>query len=363
MRLLTVVGARPQFIKAAPVGAALDARGHEEILVHTGQHYDPAMSEVFFREMGIRPPDVNLSIGSGDPGWQTGSMLIALERVMHQRRPDAVIVYGDTNSTLAGTLAAVKLQLKVAHVESGLRSFNRTMPEEHNRVVADHCSDLLLCPTRTAVANLEREGIGSLARLVGDTMFDAVLRHREAAAARSGILGELGLPAGGYHLVTLHRPYNVDVPDRLRELLEALRALGEPVVWPVHPRTRARIEALATVPDGPSGAGLRMIPPVGYLDMLQLEENARTVLTDSGGVQKEAFFLGVPCVTLRPETEWVETVACGWNVLAEGTVEGIGAAVRGFRDRPPDAGREAFGDGHAAARVVEEIEKAWGNGR
>jgi UDP-N-acetylglucosamine 2-epimerase len=359
MRVLTVVGARPQFIKAAPVSAALAAAGHEETLVHTGQHYAAEMSDVFFGELGLRPPDVNLAVGSGAHGWQTGTMLVGLEREMTDRRPDVVVVYGDTNSTLAGALAAVKLGIPLAHVEAGLRSWNRTMPEEHNRIVADHCADLLLCPTETAVRNLEREGLAGRARLVGDTMYDAVLRFREAAAARDGVLGTLGLAAGEYHLATLHRPYNVDVPERLRDLLDGLVALGEPVVWPVHPRTRARIEELAPAETGE----VRMVPPVGYLDMLQLEQGARTVLTDSGGVQKEAFFLGVPCVTLRPETEWVETVAAGWNVLAEGTVEGIGATVRGFREAPPTGRRDAFGDGDAAARIVREIAAALGGGR
>ena len=349
MKVVTVVGARPQFIKAAPVSRSLRAAGHSEILIHTGQHYDHAMSEIFFEELGIATPDVNLGVGSGSHGAQTARMLEAIEEALLRERPDRVIVYGDTNSTLAGALAACKLQIPVAHVEAGLRSFNRSMPEEHNRVLTDHCSDLLFCPTRTAVDLLGREGITDGVHLVGDTMYDAVLQFSERAATRSTIIERLSLAPKKYLLATLHRPYNTDDPAKLTSIVGALEELQEPVVFPVHPRTRARLEA--------EGIGvreyrnLRMIDPVGYLDMLNLERHARLILTDSGGMQKEAFFFAVPCVTLRPETEWVETVESGWNTLAGTDAAAIHNAVRSMQ--PPGGTPPAlFGDGHAAEKIV-----------
>jgi UDP-GlcNAc3NAcA epimerase len=350
VKVLTVVGARPQFIKAAPVSIALRETQHE-ILVHTGQHYDDEMSGVFFREMGIPAPDYNLGIGSGPHGRQTGEMLIRLEEVMQAEKPDWVLVYGDTNSTLAGALAACKLRIPIAHAEAGLRSFNREMPEEHNRVLTDHCADLLFCPTQTAVDNLAHEGVTAGVCLVGDTMHDALLQFVAVARQRSTILDRLGLTPGGYLLATVHRPYNTDVPENLHHILDALAQAGEPVVFPVHPRTRARIAAdpaLRTLPPQ-----LRLIDPVGYLDMLALEQNTRLLLTDSGGMQKEAYWLGVPCVTLRPETEWVETVAAGWNVLAGADKDAILHAIHHFR--PPVARPALYGDGHAAARMVARL--------
>ena len=318
MKVLSVVGARPQFIKAAPVGRALWAAGHTDVLVHTGQHYDENMSAIFFRELAIPEPDYNLEVGSGPHGQQTGEMLIRLEEVMEQERPDRVLVYGDTNSTSAGALAAVKSHIPVAHVEAGLRSSNRAMPEEHNRVLTDHCADLLFCPTQTAVDNLAREGITRGVHLVGDVMYDAVLQFGELARQRSTILHDLGLKPKGYLLATVHRPYNTDDYVRLQSILETFIEIGEPVIFPVHPRTRKRIAGLAGTLNLRAGAGdLRLIEPVGYLDMLMLEQNARLILTDSGGVQKEAYFFAVPCVTLRPETEWVETVKAGWNLVAD----------------------------------------------
>lgn len=353
MRILTVVGARPQFIKAAPVSKALREAAHDEYLVHTGQHYDDGMSGVFFREMGLTEPDANLGIGSGSHAWQTGHMLIKLEEVMIRQRPDFVLVYGDTNSTLAGALSACKLGIPLAHVEAGLRSFNREMPEEHNRVLADHCSNLLFCPTEAAVANLAREGVVAGVHLTGDTMYDAVLQFAEVARARSTILRRLELEPCGYVLATVHRPYNTDFAENLRGILHAFLEVNEPVVFPVHPRTRQKIAELDGTIDL-RGTNLNMIEPVGYLDMLVLEQNAKMILTDSGGMQKEAYFFGVPCVTLRPETEWVETLTSGWNVLA-----GAGATnLRSALDSLSASGeRPAFyGQGNAALEIIAALD-------
>jgi len=351
VKIVTVVGARPQFIKAAPVSKALRAVGHKEFLVHTGQHYDYGMSQVFFDELQIPAPDVNLGIGSGSHGEQTGRMLMAIEAALLAESPDWVLVYGDTNSTLAGALAAVKLHVPVAHVEAGLRSFNREMPEEHNRVLTDHCADRLFCPTQTAVDNLAREGIQKGVHLVGDTMYDAVLQFGDIAQQRSTILETLRLEAKRYLLATVHRPYNTDAPQNLRNILTALGELDAPVIVPVHPRTRGRISELDgfAPPDN-----LRLIEPVGYLDMLMLLQNARLLLTDSGGMQKEAFFLAVPCITLRPETEWVETVEAGWNVLVGADRHKIVQAAT-ERCWPQDAPPQVFGDGYASGRIVQHL--------
>lgn len=349
MNVVTVVGARPQFIKAAPVSTALRSAGHREILLHTGQHYDHGMSAVFFEELAIPEPDINLGVGSGSHAVQTSRMLEAIERVLLDERPDAAIVYGDTNSTLAGALAACKLGALLAHVEAGLRSFNRAMPEEHNRVLTDHCADILFCPTSTAVRNLAREGLDAGVHLVGDTMYDAVVHFADVAAARSTVLKDLGLEPRAYALATIHRAYNTDDPATLGRLLTALEALPSTVVFPVHPRTRARLEQLGL---RPTHERVRLIEPVGYLDMLVLQGNARVVLTDSGGMQKEAYFLGVPCVTLRPETEWVETVDAGWNVVA-GTDPAVIAAAAARTDWPTPPAPAVFGTGHAAVRIVE----------
>jgi UDP-N-acetylglucosamine 2-epimerase len=351
VKVLTVVGARPQFIKAAPVSKALRAAGHTEILVHTGQHYDFRMSQIFFEEMNIPEPDVNLGIGSGSHGWQTGEMLMALEAVMEQEQPDWVLVYGDTNSTLAGALAAVKLHRPVAHVEAGLRSFNRSMPEEHNRVLTDHCADLLFCPTQTAVNNLAREDITAGVHLVGDTMYDAVLQFSEIAQQQSTVLQQLELKSKEYLLATVHRPYNTDVPKNLESILAAFEEIGETIVFPVHPRARKMIESFNLNSKIPN---LKLIEPVGYLDMLILEQNARLILTDSGGMQKEAYFFGVSCVTLRPETEWVETVEAGWNVLTGADRARIVAAVQAFS--VPESGPMLYGAGRAAEEIVGSLE-------
>ncbi|HKP37817.1 MAG TPA: UDP-N-acetylglucosamine 2-epimerase (non-hydrolyzing) [Pyrinomonadaceae bacterium] len=349
MKVLTVIGARPQFIKAAPVSEALRAAGHQEFLVHTGQHYDYRMSKIFFEEIGLPEPDVNLEVGSGSHAWQTGQMLIGVEQVMSQQRPDCVLVYGDTNSTLAGALAASKLQFSIVHIEAGLRSFNREMPEEINRLLTDHCADVLFCPTQTAVDNLAREGITSGVHLVGDTMLDATLQFAETARRRSTILDQLNLESKRFLLATLHRPYNTDEPAKIRAILNAFSATGETVVFLVHPRTKAKIEEFGD--SGRCNDLVKMMPPVGYLDTLMLEQHARMILTDSGGMQKEAYFFGVPCVTLRPETEWIETVESGWNVIAGSDSARIVSAVkdRKWPDKLPPA---VFGDGRAAQHIV-----------
>lgn len=351
MKIVSIVGARPQFIKAAPISRALRQK-HTEILVHTGQHYDQGMSAIFFEELQIPEPDYNLEIGSGTQGWQTGHMLIEIEKVLLQEKPDWVLVYGDTNSTLAGTLAAVKLHIPVAHVEAGLRSFNRQMPEEHNRVLTDHSADLRLCPTQSAVTWLAREGITQGVHWVGDVMYDAVLYNLQLAQQQSTILSRLDVTPQSYLLATVHRPYNVDKRDHLETILTTLGNLGEPVIWPVHPRAHKQIQAFELAQLAESLApNLRLIEPVGYLDMLMLEKNARRILTDSGGVQKEAYFLAIPCVTLRPETEWVETVATGWNVLVGANSERIHWAVH-KNQWPTHAPEPVFGNGHAAEAIV-----------
>jgi len=364
---MQVVGARPQFVKLAPVSRAIEAANAggariENLVVHTGQHYDPSMSDVFFSELAIPQADLDLGVGSGSHGRQTARMLEGLETAILERRPDLVLTYGDTNSTLAATLAAAKLHVPVAHVEAGLRSFNRLMPEETNRLVADHLSDLLFAPTPEAMKNLAQEGLANRSRRVGDVMLDAIRAFAPVALERSRILERLALAPGGYLVATLHRAENTPA-DRLGPLLEALAAVGaagRPVVLPLHPRTAHVIrDAGLTLPAGP---GLRTIEPLGYLDMIALVARARIVLTDSGGLQKEAFFLGRPCVTLRGETEWVETVAGGGNVVTgtdAGRVRDAVAAWDAALSRgEPDFGpavREAFGDGAASVQIVAQI--------
>ncbi|MGE5482440.1 MAG: non-hydrolyzing UDP-N-acetylglucosamine 2-epimerase [Bacteroidota bacterium] len=357
MRIVTVLGARPQFIKAAALSWTLRSLpGVEELLVHTGQHYDRDMSDIFFDELDIPRPHYHLGIGSGSHGAQTGRMLEAIEQVLLEVRPDWVLVYGDTNSTLAGALAAVKLHLPVAHVEAGLRSFNRRMPEEINRVLSDHASDRLYAPTQAAVSNLEKEGIpDERIRLVGDIMFDAALRFGEKAGRESTVLQRLAVSPGGYVLATVHRAENTDDLSQLTAIFQGLAEVARdlPVILPLHPRTR-RAAAEAGLLDVGS-EGLRLVEPLGYLDMIQLEKNAAVVATDSGGVQKEAFFYRVPCVTLRSETEWTELVSLGWNVLAPpDTSVAVARAVRAAIGRK---GNEAqpYGDGRAALAILADL--------
>jgi UDP-N-acetylglucosamine 2-epimerase len=353
-KIVSIVGARPQFIKASSVSRAV--RLHfQEVLVHTGQHYDEAMSKVFFDELEIPRPDYDLGVGSGTHAAQTGLMLERIEKTLMDEKPDAVLVYGDTNSTLAGALAASKLCVPAGHVEAGLRSFNRAMPEEINRIAADRCSDWLYCPTRTAMENLEREGMAAAALLTGDVMLDAALHFERIAETRSRILKSLRLKPKGYLLCTVHRAENTDHPERLGRIVEALAALDGPVVFPVHPRTKKVLDAT------PLGETLRkarrvmLLPPVGYLDMVLLEKHASKILTDSGGIQKEAYFYGVPCITLREETEWVETAADGWNVIAGTDPDRILEAVRASAARPAQG--HPFGDGNASRSIADAVLK------
>jgi UDP-GlcNAc3NAcA epimerase len=349
VKVVSIVGARPQFIKAAALSRAL-RRDHHEVLVHTGQHYDEPMSQVFFQELDLPEPDYYLGVGSGSHGEQTGRMLERVEEVLLQAQPDWALVYGDTNSTLAGALAAAKLGIRLGHVEAGLRSGNRRLPEEVNRIMADHCSDLLFCPTVTAVNNLKREGITTGVYPVGDVMCDSLLLYLPVAEEKSDVLERLGVSPDAYYLATIHRAANTDDPARLASILEGLQRLGGPVVFPVHPRTRKAAEAASLT----MGDGLMAVDPVGYVDMLVLEKNARCVLTDSGGVQKEAYLLAVPCVTLREETEWPETLENGWNVLTGTDPERIiNAATRPAPDSEPT---RCFGDGRAAERIVRALE-------
>lgn len=357
MKICTIVGARPQFIKAATVSHALQTQSvFKEVLIHTGQHYDSNMSDVFFEELGIPRPDYHLGIGSGSHGAQTGRMLEAIESVLQRETPNWVLVYGDTNSTLAGALAAAKLHIPVAHVEAGLRSFNRRMPEEINRVLTDHLAELLFAPTATAVTNLANEGVSDpKIRLVGDVMYDAAIYYGTRARDRSRILECLGLRPKGYILATIHRAENTDESQRLTAIVEGLTITGErwPVVLPLHPRTRGAVQRTGLLKVLESR--VRVIEPVGYLDMVMLEVQAALVATDSGGVQKEAFFYQVPCVTLRDETEWVELVELGWNQLITPTnADAVAQAILGSIGR---YGKRAlpYGDGHAADLIVREL--------
>ncbi len=355
MRILTVVGTRPQFVKAAPVSRAL--RGsHTEVLVHTGQHYDDAMSASFFRDLEIPEPDVNLEVGSGSHGAMTGEMLIGLEPVMLEHAPDGVLVYGDTNSTLAAAVLAAKLAFPdgrrpwLAHMEAGLRSFNRRMPEERNRIVADHLADVLLAPTEAAMSHLAHEGLGDRAELVGDVMVEA---HAWAASHADASLPAAAREHDRYVLLTLHRAENVDDRDRFGRILAGL-AVDLPVIFPVHPRTRASLaDGGHTLPDN-----VIAIEPVGYLEMVALEGRAHAIATDSGGVQKEAYLSGVPCITLRAETEWVETVNAGWNRLVDADPAALAAVLADeafmSRERPRPA---LYGDGRTAGRVVAALER------
>ena len=360
MRIVTVLGARPQFIKASAVSAEIAKRPTlQEVVVHTGQHFDANMSSVFFSELGMADPKYHLGIHGGHHGAMTARMLEGIEQVLLDEKPDAVLVYGDTNSTLAGALAAAKLHIPVAHVEAGLRSFNMRMPEEINRILTDRVSSWLFAPTDSAVSHLRREGVAAESiHEVGDVMYDAALHHADRAAAlRSNGIAGLALPPKGYVLVTAHRAENTDDGDRLRAIVDAVaRVSGEiPVLWPLHPRTRSVLDRAGW--PRVAGERLHLVEPLGYLDMVLAERNAAVIATDSGGVQKEAFFHGVPCVTLRDETEWVELVSSEWNRLAPpldaGTVAEVILAARGTRGAPV----QPYGDGHAAEKIVALLEQ------
>jgi UDP-GlcNAc3NAcA epimerase len=361
MKIVTIVGARPQFIKAAAISRALRERRQAagtvatvERIVHTGQHYDRNMSEVFFEEMDIPKPDYNLEIAGGSHGQMTGRMLEAVEAVLLQEKPDWLLIYGDTNSTLAGALAAAKLHIPVAHVEAGLRSFNMRMPEEVNRILADRVSTLLFCPTSTAVRNLQAEGVRDGVHDVGDVMYDVSLFYRDLAAARSTVLADLELDEGNYVLATCHRAENTDDPLRLRGIVEALAVIARrvPVVLPLHPRTR---KLLAEQGLSDALGAVKVVDPVSFLDMVRLEQSAQAIVTDSGGVQKEAYFFGVPCLTTRDETEWVETVEAGWNRLVGADAATIIDAYAALQR--PSARPLLYGDGHAADRILDLLER------
>lgn len=349
MKVVTIVGARPQFIKAAPVSRALRTK-HTEILVHTGQHYDENMSDVFFEELDIPTPEYHLGIGSGPHGAQTGAMLAGIEKILLTEKPDWVLIYGDTNSTLAGALAASKLHIKVAHVEAGLRSFNRAMPEEINRMIVDHVSDLLLCPSQTAAHNLSKEGISTGVYVVGDVMFEVLTYAVKRAMEKSNVLERLNLNDKGYLLATVHRAENTDNPARFQNILSAFNQIDEKILFPVHPRTRNMLNRLNIKPS----SNLQFIDPIGYLDMVKLEESARLILTDSGGIQKEAYWLNVPCITLRDETEWIETVQANWNCLTGTNTKKILEAVKHFQ--PPTFHPDLYGNNQFSQRCITLLE-------
>lgn len=348
MKILSVVGARPQFVKLAPIDRAARAAGVEHVIVHTGQHYDPMLSDVFFSELGISAPDVHLGVGSGSHGVQTGAMLSQLDAIIESHAPDWVLVYGDTNSTVAAALSAVKLHVPVAHLEAGLRSFNRRMPEEHNRVLTDHAADLLLAPTIVAMEHLAKEGLADRSVLVGDVMTDVLYATRdEIASGPSPLATELGFEEGAFQVATIHRADNTDDPVRLAEIIEALGRLSTPTVLLAHPRLIARATEFGV--DLEQGT-LRVHRPLAYRDLIMAVLSSRHVVTDSGGLQKEAFLLRVPCTTMRTETEWVETVDLGWNVLVSDPSDLSSVASR---PAPPATDAAPYGDGLAARRVID----------
>jgi UDP-N-acetylglucosamine 2-epimerase (non-hydrolysing) len=348
VKVLSVVGARPQFVKAFPLSRALRP-DHEEVLVHTGQHYDEELSDVFFEELDVTKPAYNLGVGSGTHAAQTAEVVQRLDPVVEDEDPDWLLLYGDTNSTLGGAIVGAKRDVRVAHVEAGLRSHNREMPEEINRILTDHASDLLFAPTDAARETLEREGLGRRTHVTGDVMYDALLWARDVALRETSIVGDLDLERGEYVLATVHRPRNADNLDRLAAILDALVALPQRVVFPVHPRTGNKLNEFELRER--AERELTLIDPAGYLEFVALLAGSRTVVTDSGGVQKEAFFLDTPCVTLREETEWIETVENGWNRLVGANTDKILKAVS---ERPPDQKSNPYGGGEAAV-VIRDL--------
>jgi UDP-GlcNAc3NAcA epimerase len=355
-KIVSIVGARPQFVKAAVVSDQIKRVGIDEVMIHTGQHYDANMSDVFFHDLGIPAPRYNLGIGGGSHGEMTGRQLVEIERCLIEEKPAAVLVYGDTNSTLAGALAAVKLHIPVAHVEAGLRSFNTRMPEEINRIVTDRISEILFSPSLVASGHLRREGVAPERIVeVGDVMYDAALRFGERGSGAEGARSDDARPT---ILVTIHRADNTDEPARLLAIAQALAALAAEarVIFPVHPRTRQALERAGLLAD--LASSIQVVEPLGYIEMLAMLRSARTVVTDSGGLQKEAYFVGTPCVTLRGETEWTETVSLGWNTLVTTlSVEAIVHAVRAAR-RPAPSAERPYGDGRAAERIARHLAEA-----
>ena len=351
-KILTIIGARPQFIKAAPFSKAI--RQHfNEVIVHTGQHYDENMSRIFFDEMNIPEPDYNLNVGSGGHGKQTGEMMIRLEEVVLKEKPDYIVVFGDTNSTIAGALVAAKLHIPIGHIEAGLRSFNRKMPEEINRIGTDVLASQLFCPTDNAVELLKREGITNEVYQCGDIMYDAMLHFSDISNERSTVLSDMTLEPGAYHLFTMHRPENTDHPERIKAIFKGLEASDKTIVYPVHPRMKAILQSSEIIEYVNKVKTLKMIEPVGYLDMIQLEKNASKLITDSGGMQKEAYFVQKPCITIRDESEWVETVDAGYNVIVGSDTEKIRSAIMDFD--PDFKDDHLYGDGKSAQAIANHI--------
>ena len=352
MKIVSIVGARPQFIKAAPVSAAL-RKHHQELLLHTGQHYDDNMSKVFFEELAIPKPDINLEVGSDSHARQTAAIMIGVERFLEQEQPDIVLVYGDTNSTLAGAVAAAKLHIKVAHVEAGLRSFNRAMPEEINRIVADKVADILFCPTETAVRNLANEGIKNGVHNIGDVMYDAALRFAPITEQKSLVLKRFSLEPKSYFLLTLHRAENTDSVENLSHIVAAMDQSKHLIIFPAHPRTVKLLKQFQLYEKIDRAENIILIEPVSFIDMIMLEKNAQKIVTDSGGVQKEAYFYQVPCITLRDETEWVETVEDGWNCLVGANLEKISSAINTFLPAKQQQGH--YGNGKASEKLLDVL--------
>jgi len=350
LKIVSVVGARPNFIKALPVSKAI-RKNFKEVLVHTGQHYDYLMNKVFFDQLGLPEVDYHLNVGSGSHGFQTGEMLKRIEEVLIKEAPDLVLVFGDTNTTIAGALAAAKLHIKVGHIEAGLRSFDKNMPEEINRILTDHCSDFLFCPTETAVKNLQKEAIYEGVYLTGDVMVDS-LNHCIKIAQTHNILDKLGLQPGSYYLATIHRAENTDEPTRLKKIVEAFKQIPG-IVFPCHPRTKKALERYGLLEDLKNF--VKLIDPVGYIEMLALEKNAKKIITDSGGIQKEAYILGIPCITIRNSTEWVETIQDGWNILVDVDTDRIVDSVENFE--PVSKRKNLFGDGNAGEKIAEILRR------
>jgi UDP-N-acetylglucosamine 2-epimerase len=352
MKIISIIGARPQFIKASVVSEEL-RKNFTELIIHTGQHYDYEMSKLFFEQLDIPEPDYHLDVGSGTHGYQTGEMLKRIEEIFIAEKPDLVLTYGDTNSTLAGALAASKMHVKTGHIEAGLRSFDKSMPEEINRIITDHCSDLLFCPTKTAVNNLKREGITSGVYLTGDVMVDCLFKYSEVAEEKTTILEDLGIDRKKYLVVTVHRASNTDNRANLEQIVDALSEISEPIIFPIHPRTRKSLRVFGLYDKLINHRNIKVIQPVGYLEFLRLMKNARKIITDSGGIQKEAYILKVPCITLRENTEWVETVQDGWNVLVGADKERIVNVCS--VEESNRSNNNHFGRGNASGKIVQYL--------